>query len=101
MSTCHSHTASRLSLHPQAILAAKYEAMSAYRGIGLVKLMGRHSGFIAVKVGALAAPWLGRGSWGAEARGAAGKRPIAAQLLLHLPSLPAARAAGSAGQRHC
>ena len=36
----------------KALLAAHVEASSAYRGIGLVKLMGRHSGFIAVKVGA-------------------------------------------------
>ena len=35
----------------KALLAAHVEASSAYRGIGLVKLMGRHSGFIAVKVG--------------------------------------------------
>jgi hypothetical protein len=34
----------------KALLAAHVEASSAYRGIGLVKLMGRHSGFIAVKV---------------------------------------------------
>ncbi|PSC73867.1 Hydroxymethylglutaryl-mitochondrial isoform B [Micractinium conductrix] len=34
----------------KALLAAKVEATSAYRGIGLVKLMGRQSGFIAVKV---------------------------------------------------
>lgn len=33
----------------KALLAAKVEASSAYRGVGLVKLMGRHSGFIAVK----------------------------------------------------
>ncbi|KAI7844542.1 hypothetical protein COHA_001900 [Chlorella ohadii] len=33
----------------KAILAAKCEASSAYRGIGLVKLMGRTAGFIAVK----------------------------------------------------
>ncbi|EFN59177.1 hypothetical protein CHLNCDRAFT_29590 [Chlorella variabilis] len=38
----------------KALLAAKVEASSAYRGIGLVKLMGRHSGFIAVKQAALA-----------------------------------------------
>lgn len=31
----------------QAIQAAYFEAMSAHNGIGLVKLMGRHSGFIA------------------------------------------------------
>ena len=29
-----------------ALLAAKVEASSAKQGIGLVKLMGRHSGFI-------------------------------------------------------
>ncbi len=34
----------------KALLAAKVEASSAFRGVGLVKLMGRHSGFIAVKV---------------------------------------------------
>jgi 6-phosphofructokinase 1 len=36
----------------KAILAAKVEASSAYRGIGIVKLMGRQSGFITVQVGA-------------------------------------------------
>ena len=35
----------------KAILAAKVEASSAYRGIGIVKLMGRQSGFITVQVG--------------------------------------------------
>ena len=40
-----------LAHNPQVILAAKCEASSAYRGIGLVKLMGHHSGFIAVKAG--------------------------------------------------
>ena len=40
----------------KALLAAKVEASSAYRGIGLVKLMGRHSGFIAVKVRRLRRP---------------------------------------------
>ena len=34
----------------RALMAAKVEAMSAYRGIGLVKLMGRQSGFIAMQV---------------------------------------------------
>ena len=34
----------------RALLAAKVEASSAYRGIGLVKLMGRQSGFIAMQV---------------------------------------------------
>ena len=34
----------------KALLAAKVEASSAYRGIGLVKLMGRQSGFITVQV---------------------------------------------------
>ncbi|KAI3436493.1 hypothetical protein D9Q98_005910 [Chlorella vulgaris] len=33
----------------KAILAAKVEASSAYRGIGIVKLMGRQSGFITVQ----------------------------------------------------
>lgn len=33
----------------RALLAAKVEASSAYKGIGLVKLMGRQSGFIAVQ----------------------------------------------------
>lgn len=32
-----------------ALMAAKVEATSGYRGIGLVKLMGRRSGFIAVQ----------------------------------------------------
>lgn len=32
------------------VLLAQVEASSAYRGIGLVKLMGRQSGFIAVQV---------------------------------------------------
>ena len=32
-----------------ALLAAKVEASSAKQGIGLVKLMGRHSGFIAMQ----------------------------------------------------
>lgn len=32
----------------KALLAAKVEATSGYRGIGIVKLMGRHSGMIAV-----------------------------------------------------
>ena len=35
----------------RALLAAKVEASSAYRGIGLVKLMGRQSGFIAMQAG--------------------------------------------------
>eukprot|EP00887_Chlorella_sp_A99_P002777 scaffold6.g2777.t1 len=34
----------------KALLAAKVEASSAYRGVGVVKLMGRESGFIAVQV---------------------------------------------------
>lgn len=34
----------------RALMAAKVEATSAYRGIGLVKLMGRQSGFIAMQV---------------------------------------------------
>ena len=33
----------------RALLAAKVEASSAFRGIGLVKLMGRQSGFIAMQ----------------------------------------------------
>lgn len=33
----------------RALLAAKVEARSARRGVGLVKLMGRHSGFISLK----------------------------------------------------
>ncbi|EFN58628.1 hypothetical protein CHLNCDRAFT_29926 [Chlorella variabilis] len=36
----------------KAILAAKVEASSAYRGIGLVKLMGRQSGFITASLAA-------------------------------------------------
>ncbi len=34
----------------RALLAAKVEASSAYHGIGLVKLMGRQSGFIGARV---------------------------------------------------
>lgn len=34
----------------RALLAAKVEAASAFRGIGIVKLMGRQSGFIAMQV---------------------------------------------------
>ena len=34
----------------RALLAAKVEASSAYRGIGIVRLMGRQSGFIALQV---------------------------------------------------
>ncbi len=33
----------------RALLAAKTEASSAYRGVGIVKLMGKDSGLIAVK----------------------------------------------------
>ena len=33
----------------RALLAAKVEASSAYKGVGLVKLMGRQSGFIAMQ----------------------------------------------------
>lgn len=33
----------------EALLAAKVEASSAYRGVGVVKLMGRSSGFIALQ----------------------------------------------------
>jgi len=33
----------------RALLAAKVEASSARRGVGLVKLMGRQSGFIAMQ----------------------------------------------------
>lgn len=33
----------------RALLAAKVEASSAFRGVGLVKLMGRQSGFIAMQ----------------------------------------------------
>ena len=40
----------------RALLAAKVEASSAYRGIGLVKLMGRQSGFIAMQAGPSATP---------------------------------------------
>lgn len=32
----------------RALISAKVEASSAYRGVGLVKLMGRQSGFLAV-----------------------------------------------------
>jgi 6-phosphofructokinase len=37
----------------RALQAARVEAMSANNGIGLVKLMGRSSGFIALQVSAL------------------------------------------------
>ena len=33
----------------RALLAAKVEARSAYRGLGLVRLMGRSSGYIAMQ----------------------------------------------------
>ena len=33
----------------RAIMAAKVESTSAYKGIGLVKLMGRQSGFITMQ----------------------------------------------------
>ena len=33
----------------EALLAAKVESSSAYHGIGVVKLMGRSSGFIALQ----------------------------------------------------
>ena len=33
----------------EALLAAKVESSSAYHGIGVVKLMGRSSGFIAMQ----------------------------------------------------
>jgi 6-phosphofructokinase 1 len=33
----------------RALMAGKVEATSAYKGIGLVKLMGRQSGFIAMQ----------------------------------------------------
>lgn len=33
----------------RAIMAAKVEATSAYKGIGVVKLMGRQSGFITMQ----------------------------------------------------
>ncbi len=32
-----------------ALMAAKVESSSAYQGIGLVKLMGRQSGFVAME----------------------------------------------------
>ena len=42
----------------RALLAAKVEAGSARKGIGLVKLMGRQSGFIAMQASmASAGPW--------------------------------------------
>eukprot|EP01065_Artemidia_motanka_P041860 TRINITY_DN548_c0_g1_i1.p1 TRINITY_DN548_c0_g1~~TRINITY_DN548_c0_g1_i1.p1 ORF type:complete len:1092 (+),score=292.05 TRINITY_DN548_c0_g1_i1:263-3277(+) len=51
LSFCHRtfgfHTA--VNHATKAILAAEYEAKSHSFGIGLVKLMGRHSGFIAAK----------------------------------------------------
>lgn len=33
----------------RALLAAKVEAVSGYKGLGVVKLMGRSSGFIAMQ----------------------------------------------------
>ena len=45
----------------EALLAAKVEASSAYRGIGVVKLMGRSSGFIAMQASLASGPltpWL-------------------------------------------
>ncbi len=60
-----------LALHRQAILAAKCEASSAYRGIGLVKLMGRHSGFIAVKVGGIQGCPVGEGGRASRKAGVA------------------------------
>jgi len=33
----------------RALLAAKVEAASAFKGVGVVKLMGRQSGFIAMQ----------------------------------------------------
>ncbi len=49
----------------RALLAAKVEAASAFKGIGVVKLMGRQSGFIAMQAsmasGAL--PAYGRHFW--------------------------------------
>jgi 6-phosphofructokinase len=45
----------------EALLAAKVEAGSAYHGIGVVKLMGRSSGFIAMQASlASGAPAPGR-----------------------------------------
>ena len=43
----------------RALYAAKTEAFSAYRGIGIVKLMGRQSGFIAMQVSACGVGLLG------------------------------------------
>lgn len=44
-------------------MAAKVEASSAFRGIGLVKLMGRQSGFIAMQVTQIAQALLRRGRY--------------------------------------
>ena len=41
-----------------ALLAAKVEARSGYKGLGLVKLMGRHSGFIAMQASMASGAWL-------------------------------------------
>jgi 6-phosphofructokinase 1 len=41
----------------RALLAAKVEAASAYKGIGLVKLMGRQSGFIAMQASMASGKW--------------------------------------------
>lgn len=42
----------------RALMAAKVEATSAYKGIGLVKLMGRQSGFIAMQASMASGMWL-------------------------------------------
>eukprot|EP00983_Pelagomonas_calceolata_P014885 472238-Pelagomonas_calceolata.AAC.6 len=44
----------------RALLAAKVEASSAHHGIGLVKLMGRQSGFIAMQASMASGELMGR-----------------------------------------
>lgn len=41
----------------RALLAAKVEARSGYKGLGVVKLMGRHSGFIAMQASMASGAW--------------------------------------------
>jgi 6-phosphofructokinase 1 len=45
----------------RALLAAKVEASSARHGIGLVKLMGRQSGFIAMQASMASGGWWAHG----------------------------------------
>ena len=41
----------------RALLAAKVEARSAYNGLGLVRLMGRSSGYIAMQASMASGTW--------------------------------------------